>query len=672
MRFELLLSCVFLCCSTQTSADDKLLFPNSDFETGTLTGWTATGDAFTVQPTKGDNPASRNRETSLHQGQYWIGTFEQHDGRSGQPGDIRGDGPTGTLTSPEFVIRQPYIKFRIGGGNLPGEAGVKLLVGEEETVLETGFDSETMEQVTVDVSEYVGKTARLVVFDNATGGWGHINVDEFLATDTPLPDARNGFRFTGDISPTPYPDTAYDQALRPQYHFSSKRNWLNDPNGMVFDGRNFHLFFQHNPKDTRWGNMTWGHATSPDMLHWTQLPHALLPYRVDGRNGTIFSGTAVVDHNNSLGVQQGDTKTLVAFFTFAASPKFYQAMAYSTDNGESWTYWNDGRAVVPNQGFDDGERDPKVFWHEPTGQWVMSLWVGLNPGRVRWFTSDNLVDWTFASDLMRDWAFECMDVIFLPLDGDRSQTKCVIYDASFDYEVGAFDGKTFHSETPALKGADGDFYAAQTFNNMPDGRCVQIGWMRNGPNSADDYGLPFNQQMAFPTEMTLHSTPDGPRLKLWPIKELESLVAKTHTFEDITLDEGNALLEDLDGLDLVDLQIDFEPRDAKKLVFDLPGVSLTYDPATGKLTHWIPNGKGGQDLITTLDQMSPRDGHVRFRVLLDRLSCDAFGFEGERYRTHYIRPQLAPKAHAIRSIGGSARINSLVLNELRSAWPVAK
>ncbi len=131
----------------------------------------------------------------------------------------------------------------------------------------------------------------------------------------------------------------------------------------------------------------------------------------------------------------GDTRTLCAFFTFANKPKFYQAMAYSTDGGDAWTYWNEGRAVVPNQGFDKGERDPKVFWHEASQRWVMVLWVQRNPGRVRFFTSKNLTDWEFASDLMRDWAFECMDLVFLAVDGDRQQMKCMIYDASFDYEI---------------------------------------------------------------------------------------------------------------------------------------------------------------------------------------------------------------------------------------------
>ncbi len=466
----------------------------------------------------------------------------------------------------------------------------------------------------------------------------------------------------------PYPGVGYDQPLRPQFHFSSLKNWINDPNGMLFYDGTYHLFFQHNPQAPQWGNMTWGHATSPDMVHWKQLDHALLPYELDGVPGTIFSGTAVVDHNNSLGKQQGDTKTLVAFFTFATEPKFHQAMAYSTDRGESWQYWNDGRAVVANQGFDSGERDPKVFWHEPSGRWVMALWVGLKPGRVRLFTSTNLTDWEHASDLMRDWAFECMDIVFLPVDGDESNKKCVIYDASFDYEVGTFDGTTFHSETKPLRTGGGNFYAAQTFSNAPNGRVVQMGWMRGGPDASQAYGLPFNQQMSFPCELNLRTTPDGPRLCCFPIEEIDSLVEETHTKQDVELSAGIDLLAGLAPLDLVDLSIVFDPGDAKRLVFDLPSVTLEYDAEADLLKHTGVDDHGAPRPQVTLDGLAPRDGLVRLRLLIDRLSVEAYASGGERFAAHYYAPNKQPAPQSIRAEGGEAQVKELTLRRLRSAW----
>ncbi len=647
---------------------DEPLFPNSDFESGDLTSWNAVGDAFRGQPTKGDNPAARSREPSQHQGDYWIGTYEQFDGRTGDPGATRGDGATGTLTSREFRIFKPFITFRVGGGNLPGETGVKLLADGKEFELSSGVDSETMVKMSYDVSALIGKSAQLVVYDRATGGWGHINVDDFVATDVAVPEPSMEFALADGIVAEAYKSTGYDQSLRPQFHFSSKRNWLNDPNGMLFDGKNYHLFFQHNPLSSQWGNMTWGHAISPDMIRWTQLEHALLPYRVDRRTGTIFSGTAVVDHNNSLGKQLGETRTLVAFFTFAAKPTFYQAMAYSTDNGSTWTYWNEGRAVVPNQGFDKEERDPKVFWHEASKQWVMLLWVQINPGRVRFFTSKNLTDWEVASDLMRDWAFECMDMVHLPVDGDNDNMKWVIYDASFDYEIGTFDGTRFESETPALKLGRGNFYAAQTFNNSPDGRAVQIGWMRGGPDSSVVYSLPFNQQMSFPCELSIRTTDGGLRLFCEPIKEIKTLVKDEHVRTNVMLSPGSDLLNDIDKLDLVDVQIEFEPQSAQQVIFEFPGLTVTYDVATQKLMHTGVDDAGKIVEVTTLESLAPRGGTVQLRFLVDRLSLETYAFDGSEFSAHYYSPKAGNGRQSIRTVGGNSLINKLIVRELQSAW----
>lgn len=649
------------------SHSQELLFENADFEAGTLKSWTAEGDAFTRQPTKGDNPTARNRESAAQQGEYWIGTFENYDGKTGKAGDIRSDKPTGILTSVEFLIKKRYITFRVGAGNLPKEVGVNLICEGDEHFMSSGFDSETMEHVSFDAEKFVGKTAKIVVFDNATEGWGHINVDDFTGTDKPAPGPSMDFKFIDNISASGYPDTGYDQPLRPQFHFSSKKNWLNDPNGMVFDGEKYHLFFQHNPKGTAWGNMTWGHATSTDMLRWKQHDHALLPYEVDRRKGTIFSGTAVMDHNNSLGVQVGDQKTLVAFYTFSNQPLFYQAMAYSTDAGVTWTYYNEGRAVVDNQGFDGGERDPKVFWHEPSKQWVMALWVEPKPGRVRFLTSSNLKDWTVASDMMRDWAFECMDVFYAPVDGDPNNMKFVIYDASFDYEFGSFDGKEFKSESAHLKQSLGNFYAAQSFNNAPGGRTVQIGWMRGGPNSAETYGLPFNQQMAFPCELTLRTTPEGMRLFVWPIKEIETLVSAKHEMKDMLLGTEN-VIAGLPKLDLVDLEIEFEIGSASEIVFNLSGASVRYDVKKGIVIHDGVDDNGVVKSITTIDNVPARDGKVRLRLLIDRLTVEAFAFDGEQFGAHYFNPTKGPEMQSIHAVGGEAKIVSLVIRELKSVW----
>ncbi|MCW1887640.1 glycoside hydrolase family 32 protein [Luteolibacter flavescens] len=656
-----LLYCLVLSLGPAWAAAEPVpLFPNSDFEAGTLVNWTASGTAFTRQPTYGDNTLARGNVPAGQQGNYWIGTFENYDGITGVPGATRGDGPVGTLTSQPFVIQKRYITFLMGGGNHPATTGVKLVCEGTEYPMATGFDSESMIPVSFDAQALVGKTATLVIFDQATGGWGHINADNFQGSDEPAPSS---FRFMPGIPRADSPAIGYDQQHRPQFHFTSRRNWLNDPNGMVFDGEKYHLFFQHNPLGTGWGNMTWGHATSTDMIHWRQKDHALLPYQIEGRSGTIFSGSAVVDHNNSLGVQTSSRKTLAAFYTYAHS-SFYQALAYSTDGGVTWDYHDEGRAVVPYQGFDAGERDPKVFWHEASQKWVMLLWVQSGPGRIRFFTSTDLKEWTFASDLMRDWAFECMDMFPLPVDGNPAQTKWVIYDASFDYEIGSFDGTQFVTEAGPFKASHGSFYAAQSFNQAPGGRVVQVGWMNGGPDSSAAYGVPFNQQMSFPCDLTLRTTPAGVRLCANPIPEISALVTSTHETTGQVLDATN-LLAAAGPLDLVDLSIEFSPGTATQVVIDLPRTTVRYNVANSTFTFTDVNGNAG----TLFDgAVEPRAGRVKLRLLLDRLSLEAYAFDGEKFGSHYLNPNNGTSTPSIHASGGQGTVHALAVKKLASAW----
>ncbi|MBN2162099.1 MAG: GH32 C-terminal domain-containing protein [Pontiellaceae bacterium] len=441
---------------------------------------------------------------------------------------------------------------------------------------------------------------------------------------------------------------AYGERYRPQFHFTSRKNWINDPNGCVYYDGEYHLFFQHNPEGVQWGNMTWGHAVSKDMVHWTQLPHAIAPY--DG--GTIFSGTAVVDHNNSLGKQTGDIQTIAACFTFAHEP-FYQALAYSTDKGRTFSLINEGRAVVPNQGFDPGERDPKIFWHEASQKWVMVLWVKQGqPGRVRFFNSDNLVDWERVSDFERDWVFECMDFVELAVDGNPDNKKWLLYDASFDYEIGDFDGKTFTTDGKRFIGDLGsNFYAAQTFNNSPDGRTVIIGWMRDGKYP----DMPFNGQMSFPCTMELRTLPDGVRLCRAPIKEIKSLYVDSFELQNCMLKEnGNNPLASISG-DLFDIEMVIEPGQASGFGLSLHGQTIRY----------------AENQISCLGRSATLplvDGKVKLRILVDRTSLELFGNQGDVVLSSCFLPENLETGLELYSVGGDAKIISLRVSKLRSAW----
>tara|TARA_B100001063_G_C16777100_1_gene566459 strand:- start:114 stop:1607 length:1494 start_codon:yes stop_codon:yes gene_type:complete len=422
-----------------------------------------------------------------------------------------------------------------------------------------------------------------------------------------------------------YSDIKYDESFRPQFHFSSKKNWINDPNGMVYYKGEYHLFFQHNPKAVHWGNMTWGHAISKDMVRWEQLKHALLPYG----NGTIFSGTAAVDYPNSLGKNTDEEKAIVAYFTHAQNDKndlFYQSGAYSTDRGRTFQLIDGGRPLVPNQGFDRGERDPKIFWHAPSKNWVLILWVKRSNkkqpndlGKVRFFGSKDLKNWKKLSDFDRKWVYECMDLVELRVDGDSNNKKWLIYDASFDYEIGTFDGVSLSTDKKNYLGDLGNaFYAAQTFNNSPDGRTVIVGWLRTrdkniGERFYIDQKMPFNQQMSFPASMELRTTASGIRLFRWPVDEIKSLYEKTYLFEEIEL---GILNEKLNGekFEEIDLYVSFDRSKTSKFEMNIRGNSLTYEKGNFYFKGTI---------LSTLNE-----NKVNVRILLDRTTIEIFADDG--------------------------------------------
>ena len=206
----------------------------------------------------------------------------------------------------------------------------------------------------------------------------------------------------------------YQEKLRPQFHFSPKKGWTNDPNGLVCYKGEYHLFFEHNPFDVKWGNMTWGHAISPDMVHWTQIENALEPDKM----GTMFSGSAVVDWDNTAGFQKGEEKTIVLIYTAAggSNPEskgqpFTQCIAYSTDRGRTFTKYA-GNPVVPN--IVGSNRDPKVTWHAPTRQWILTMF--LDGSTYRFLASPDLKKWTMLQDISVPKTSECPDFFEMPVE----------------------------------------------------------------------------------------------------------------------------------------------------------------------------------------------------------------------------------------------------------------
>ncbi len=655
----------------------------ADFEGKDYGKWQVLGEAFGKRPSQATT--LRNRAIG-YLGKGFINTY------------LNGDKTTGELISPPFRIERKHVNFLIGGGKHLGRAGVQLRVDDKTVRAATGHSlkdtkaREIMDWHSFNVAEFIGKDAVIKIVDKTPGGWGHTVVDHIFQSDKPMPASLPAALQKAAARPpakpvvqpstlalgqfdsahrtfASYSDVGYDQKLRPQFHFSSRKNWINDPNGMVYYDGEWHLYFQHCALSVNRGPKSWGHAVSRDLVHWEQLPHAIVPYD----KGAIWSGTAVVDHNNSLGRQVGETRTLAAFFTTTWREGFFQAMAYSTDRGRTYTLHIRGEPVVPNQGIMKGERDPKVFWDEAHKKWKMVLILGGKERLIRIFESDNLTDWVKAGDINRKWAAECIDLFQLPVDGDKTNMKWVIADASFDYEVGEFTGNGFVTEGPTGRGDYGrGFYAAQTFNSGPDGRVVQIGWMNDRRKECPFLveGMPFNQQMAFPTDLTLRTTPEGIRLFRWPAPEIRSLYQKTQALKNISAEAATKALANVKP-ELADLSIEFEPGTKGKLVLTVRGIRISYGE---KIRYRRPDSEPVELRSFTFNGKScpapAIDGKVKLRVLVDRSSLELYANDGATVASSYEFE--IPKDFSISvTADGPVKIHSLVVNELMSAWPPA-
>ncbi len=707
------------------AADDILI---ADFEGKTYgEGWKVEGEAFGKAPAKG-SLGGQQRVTGF-EGKGLVNTF------------LGGDKPKGKLTSPEFTIERDYIKFLIGGGHHKGETCINLLVDGKVVLSATGPNvgdggNEFLNWENWDVKKYKGKKAIVQIVDDASGRWGHVNIDQISQSNKqtkkkpfvapkprgsgppvmtnaqeikitgkyiifpvsnkgkrgrmtimvgdqlvhnldcdfpPNKDAIDWWTYldmseyigkTAKVSAKAAPEICklfessdkirhlqplYDEALRPQFHMSQMRGWNNDPNGMFYHDGQYHFFWQCNPAGRGWANMYWGHATSPDMIHWTEHDRALRSFGGNVKNRhpkmavrNCFSGSGNVDLNNSGGWQKGKEKTLVLAFTDTGCG---ESLAYSTDRGKTWTYY-EGNPVIKHSG-----RDPKLMWYKPGKHWVIAVFdqrkgFGRN---IALYSSKDLKTWEHTGNI--PGYYECAEIFELPVDGDAKKTKWVIYAADAQYAIGHFDGKKF---TPDHKGKHrvhyGAYYASQCFSNSPDGRIVQIGWARiNIPN------MPFNQTFTVPTNLTLHTTKDGIRMFATPIKELDKLRKsdpKTVENKELTADEPIKF----DVKDqLFDIVVTLKKGTATKAVLQFGGNKTTYDFNAQKLDK-MP--------------LAMKDDKVTFRVLIDRPMYELIGGGGACFKTSGRGGDMGKPIGTISlaAEGGSLTVESLKVYEMKSAW----
>ncbi|MEI6234229.1 MAG: glycoside hydrolase family 32 protein [Planctomycetota bacterium] len=493
-----------------------------------------------------------------------------------------------------------------------------------------------------------------------------------------------------------YERVGYDQPLRPQFHFTSRVGWINDPNGMVFYDGEWHMCFQHFAKGNASGPKSWGHAVSTDLVHWTQLPHAINPYPnvkwPQGGIHAIWSGSAVVDELNALGKEHDGIKTLFAIYTatHAGEDKkaaFFQAGAYSTDKGRTWTKINDGKPIIDHMdGFDPGQRDPCVFYHPETKSYVLIMEIGGKDAAVRLWRSTDLMHWDVLQDIPKKSA-ECIGMFTAAVDGDVKNMKWVITNAGTGYEVGDFDGKKWtglgdkDNAGPPLKFEFGDsYYAAQAFNQAPDHRVVHVGWLRTGSLFVDA-GMPFTQQLSVPAEITLRTTPEGIRMFRNPVKELAALYEKTSTFENVTVEAANTKLATLSP-ELIDMTVTFVP--GGDMTLNVRGLAIQYDAAKKEIAFTnsarVDSEKAANEKLPADKRKTIRDsgrrviaapevnGKVKLRVLVDRTSLELFVNDGQSAASFVVIPDT--KNRAISISGGMAMFSSIVVNELKSSWPV--
>ena len=534
--------------------------------------------------------------------------------------------------SREFLLKKKYLNFPVKNG---AEKRFINLIIDGKVVRE--FDIELAPDepdfwVFLDISEFRNQKAVLRI-DKYEPGKSK-GFDSIYQADT--------FRGRKNL---------YREKLRPQFHFTSRRGWNNDSNGLVYYDGEYHLFYQHNPYGWKWGNMTWGHAVSKDIVHWKELGDAIHPDRL----GTIFSGSAVVDVNNTAGFQTGDEKVIVCIYTSAGGRNpmskgqpFTQSIAYSNDRGRTWTVYEDNPIIGHISG---SNRDPKVIWHVPTRQWVMALY--LDKRIMGFFTSDDLKSWEFQSKI--ECFHECPELFELPVDGDENNKKWILYGGSGEYLIGDFDGRQFKSQTDQIPfNYDNCFYASQTFNNIPkeDGRRIQIAWGRVAMP-----GMPFNQMMLFPVTLRLQKTEDGPRMFAEPIREIEKLHKRRRQWKNKTLRPGDNLLSKLSG-ELFHIQAEFKVNDdVEETGFVIRDVPVVYNVQNQQLSCQKKTAP-----------LKPVDGKIHLEILVDRTSIEIFGNSGRMYMPMGVILADNSKSLEIFTKGGSTEVESLDVNKLGSVW----
>ena len=497
------------------------------------------------------------------------------------------------------------------------------------------------------------------------------------------------------LTDTTATDPASLEPYRLAYHFSPEKNWMNDPNGLVYHQGLYHLFYQYNPEGTQWGNMSWGHATTQDLVHWNRLPLAI---PMDD-SIMIFSGSAVVDKDNTSGLCEGNAGCLVAIYTAHLSELQTQAIAYSNDNGTTWTQY-EGNPVL-NENMKDF-RDPKVFWYETEKKWVMAVAIPQEQ-QIRFYESQNLINWqhagSFGPEGFVDGIWECPDLFELPVEGGTGSQWILLVShntkdigSTMQYFVGNFDGKNFtnaNANDLILSVDEGrDFYAGVTWNNAPNDRRLLIGWLNNWAYGQEIPTEGWRSAQSLVRTLHLQQFPEGVRLVQRPVSELQELRETVRHYGPAAINEGDDFLslEDVRGTQLeIVAEFAYEaietPAESDSLasefgikVFEGPDQEtvIGYDVASQSL--FVDRTRSGDTTFNdnfatrTIALMPSDSGTVKMHIFVDRSSVEVFGNNGYVVMSNRIFPDSQQDGVEVYTISGTVTLQSLDVWPLENIW----
>ena len=472
-----------------------------------------------------------------------------------------------------------------------------------------------------DVSSWKGKTLR-ISYEGESAGLEKIYQDDVIAGQ----------------------DSLYAEKNRPQFHFTTRRGWINDPNGLVFYEGEYHLFYQHNPYEREWENMHWGGAVSDDLIHWEEIGDVLFP----DKDGTMFSGSAIIDKKNLTGLQSGNEPAILYFYTSAGNTSetskgkpFTQCLAYSNDGGKTLIKY-DKNPIIKN--IIKENRDPKVIYCEPDDSYIMVLFLDGHSFAI--LKSKNLLDWSQIQEITLPDDGECPDFYPLCADGDSKNIKWIFSAASDRYYIGSFDGNKFIIETEQKRLNFGNAsYAAQSWSDIPNGRRVRTAFASFViPNN------PFGSCLNIPQNMTIKTINGEPYLSALPVKEFETLYKNRDVKTDVVINSDMPFIKSIQSK-ACDISVSASAENSFSL--ELFGLKMSFN--------------ADDKILQCLDISAPlkcENGTVDLRIIFDTLYTEIFADFGTVFMgmTYIADSNL----NSLRIESKNATIHNIRVSELNS------